>query len=195
MAITRRDILKNLALSAAATSVLRVVPAQAAEYAHAMIAQEKKAAAGAYAPKFFNAHEYKTLQWLCSAIIPPDDRAGGAVEAGAPEFIDLLTSENLEYQRILGGGFIWLDAECSGRFGSSFLESTDAQKKEILDLIAYQRNAKRYPELNQAVGFFAMLRNLTCDGYFTSKIGIQDLQYMGNEFLAEFPGCPALPES
>ncbi len=195
MPVTRRDILKNLALSATASSVLRIVPAQAAEYAHSMIAQEKKTAAGAYVPKFFNSHEYKTLQALCTAIIPPDDRAGGAVEAGAPEFIDLLTSENPEYQRILGGGLIWLDAECTGRFGSPFLESTDAQKREILDLIAYQRNAKRYPELSQAVGFFAMLRNLTCDGYFTSRIGIQDLQYKGNEFLADFPGCPSLPEA
>jgi gluconate 2-dehydrogenase subunit 3-like protein len=195
MAITRRDILKNMALSAAATSVLRIIPAQAAEYAHTMIAEEKNAAAGTYVPKFFNLHEYKTLQALCSAIIPADDRAGGAVEAGAPEFIDLLSSENPEYQRILGGGLIWLDAECAERFGATYLESSEAQRKEILDLIAYERNAKLYPKVSQAVGFFAMLRNLTCDGYFTSKIGIKDLQYMGNEFLAEFPGCPALPEA
>jgi gluconate 2-dehydrogenase subunit 3-like protein len=195
MAITRRDILKNMALSAAATSVLRIIPAQAAEYAHAMIAEEKNSAAGTYVPKFFSPPEYKTLQALCNAIIPADDRAGGAVEAGAPEFIDLLTSENPEYQRILGGGLIWLDAECAERFGATYLESSEAQKKEMLDLIAYERNAKLYPTVSQAVGFFAMLRNLTCDGYFTSKIGIKDLQYMGNEYLAEFTGCPALPEA
>ena len=103
MAISRREVLKSLAIGAAATSVLRTIPAQAAEYAHHMVAAEK-AAAKVYAPKFFAAHEYKTLQTLCQTIIPADSDSGGAVEAGAPEFIDLLTSENTEYQVKLGGG-------------------------------------------------------------------------------------------
>src|SRR6266702_4916660 len=103
--ISRRDILKTLAMSAAATSVLRVIPAQAAEYAHHMIAAEKAAApAKGYTAKFFNAHDYKTLQTLCQTIIPANADSGGAIEAGAPEFIDLLTSENKDYQRALGGG-------------------------------------------------------------------------------------------
>src|SRR6266542_4697782 len=102
--ISRRDILKTLAMSAAATSVLRVIPAQAAEYAHHMIAAEKAAApAKAYAPKFFPPHGYKTLQTLCQTIVPADADSGGAIEAGAPEFIDLLTSENKDYQKVLGG--------------------------------------------------------------------------------------------
>ncbi|HJT70574.1 MAG TPA: twin-arginine translocation signal domain-containing protein, partial [Terriglobales bacterium] len=67
--ISRRDVLKSLAMSAAATSVLRVIPAQAAEHAHRMIAAEK-AATKTYAPKFFSAHDYKTLQGLCETIIP-----------------------------------------------------------------------------------------------------------------------------
>jgi gluconate 2-dehydrogenase gamma chain len=45
------------------------------------------------------------------------------------------------------------------------------------------------------VAFFAFLRNLTCDGFYTSKIGIADLQYIGNTVLHEFPGCPPPPES
>ncbi|PYV64234.1 MAG: hypothetical protein DMG97_35505, partial [Acidobacteria bacterium] len=82
-------------MGVAATSVLRVVPAQAAEYAHHMIAAEKAAApAKGYTPKFFRAHDYKTLQTLCQTIFPADADSGGAIEAGAPEFIDLLTSEN-----------------------------------------------------------------------------------------------------
>src|SRR5258708_36806016 len=102
--VSRRDILESLAMSAAATSVLRVIPAQAAEDAHHMIAAEKAAApAHAYTPKFFTAHDYKTLQALCQTIIPSDSDSGGAIEAGAPEFIDLLTSENESYHRILGG--------------------------------------------------------------------------------------------
>jgi hypothetical protein len=116
--ISRRNVLKSLAMGAAATSVLRVIPAQAAEYAHHMIAAEKAATpAKAYAPKFFAAHDYKTLQTLCQTIFPADSDSGGAIEAGAPEFIDLLTSENKEYQAILGGGLMWLENTCTDRYG------------------------------------------------------------------------------
>ena len=89
MAISRRDILKSLTMTAIGGSVLRVIPLEAAEYAHRMVKAEKAAAeTHAYSPKFFSAHAYKTLQSLCNTIIPPDDEAKGAVEAGAPEFIE-----------------------------------------------------------------------------------------------------------
>ena len=134
------------------------------------------------------------LLFLCDAIIPKDEKSGGAVEAGAPEFIDLLTSENPEYQLKLGGGLYWLDAACLDRYEHLFMDCTPEQKKEILDLIAFRKNAKQDPSLSQGVAFFAFLRNLTTDGFYTSKIGIADLQYIGNTSLHEFPGCPPLPE-
>jgi gluconate 2-dehydrogenase subunit 3-like protein len=192
MSISRRDVLKSLAMGAAASSVSRVIPAQAAEYAHRMIAAEK-AATKVYVPKFFPVHEYKTLQSLCETIFPADSDSGGAVEAGAPEFIDLLTSENTEYQRILGGGLMWLDATCSERYGKAYLDCAPAQQKEILDLIAYRNNAVANPSLSQAVDFFSFLRNMTADGFFTSEIGIKYLGYIGSTFLKEWPGCPPVP--
>jgi gluconate 2-dehydrogenase gamma chain len=195
MSISRRDVLKSLAVSAAATSVLRVIPAHAAEMAHRMIAAEKAAApAKAYTPKFFSAHDYKTLQALCQTIIPPDADSGGAIEAGAPEFIDLLTSENKDYQITLGGGLMWLDSTCSDRYGKVYVECTPEQQKEILDKIAYRKNAIADSSLNQGVAFFSFLRNMTADGFFTSQIGFKYLGYVGNTFLKEFPGCPPLPE-
>ena len=192
MSISRRDVLKSLAMSAAATSVLRTIPAQAAEYAHRMVAAEK-AATKVYAPKFFPAHQYKTLQTLCQAIIPADADSGGAIEAGAPEFIDLLTSENTEYQVKLGGGLMWLDGTCSDRYGKLYLDCSPQQQKEILDQIAYRNKAVMDERLNQGVEFFSFLRNMTSDGFFTSELGIKYLGYVGNTFLKEFPGCPPVP--
>jgi gluconate 2-dehydrogenase gamma chain len=193
--ISRRDILKSLAMGAMAGSALRVIPAQAAEYAHNMVQAEKAAAvAGAYTPKFFPAQQYKTLQTLCQAIIPPDNNSGGALEAGAPEFIDLLTSENPAYQLKLGGGLMWLDATCVDRYGARYLESSPEQQKEILDQIAYRKSAVLDTSLSQGVEFFSLLRNLTADGFFTSEIGIKYLGYIGNKYLKDFPGCPAVPE-
>lgn len=193
--ISRRDILRTLAFGAAAGSVLQVIPAEAAAYVHQMVHKEKAAtAAGKYLPKYFSAHQYETLTALCDTIIPKDEKSGGAVEAGAPEFIDLLTSENEKYQLRLGGGLFWLDNFCTDRYGHLYLECTPEQKKEMLDLIAFRKNAKQDPMLSQGVAFFVFLRNLTCDGFYTSKIGIDDLQYIGNTALREFPGCPPLPE-
>jgi gluconate 2-dehydrogenase gamma chain len=192
MSISRRDILKSLVMSAAATSVLRTIPAQAAEYAHHMVAAEK-AATKVYAPKFFAAHEYKTLQALCQTIIPADADSGGAIEAGAPEFIDLLTSENTEYQVKLEGGLMWLDGTCSDRYGKVYLDCSPQQQKEILDQIGYRKNALTDLSLTQGIEFFSFLRNMTSDGFFTSEIGIKYLGYIGSAFLKKFPGCPPVP--
>jgi gluconate 2-dehydrogenase gamma chain len=192
--ISRRDILRTLAMGAAG-SVLQVIPAEAAEYVHQAVHKEKAAApAGKYTPKFFPAPQYATLIALCNTIIPKDEKSGGAVEAGAPEFIDLLTSENEKYQLRLGGGLFWLDSFCTDRYGKVFLECTPEQRTIVLDLIAYRENAKQEHALSQGVAFFAFLRRLTCDGFYTSKIGIADLQYMGNATLSDFPGCPPVPE-
>lgn len=194
MSISRRDILKSLTLTAVGGSVLRVIPLEAAEYAHRLI-NDEKAAAETYTPKFFSAHAYKTLASLCNTIIPPDGEAKGAVEAGAPEFIDLITSENPDYQVSLGGGLMWLDNTCMDRYDQLYLDCTPQQQKEILDQIAYRKNAKEDPGLGQGIEFFRFLRKFTADGFFTSEIGINYLGYIGNTYVQEFPGCPPVPES
>jgi len=192
--LSRRTVLKSLSIGAVAGSVLRVIPLEAAEFAHNIIESEKtEAKSGAYTPKFFDAHQYKTLRSLCESILPADADSGGAIEAGAPEFIDLLTSENAEYQATLGDGLKWLDSSCTTRYGKAYLESTPLQQKEILDLIAYRKSAEQDESLTHGVEFFSFLRNFTADGFFTSKIGIRYLGYKGNTYLVEFPGCPPVP--
>jgi gluconate 2-dehydrogenase gamma chain len=195
MSSSRRDLLKAFAVTAAG-SVLRLVPLHAAEEAHRRVNAEKAASpAGGYMAKFFSPRQYETLCTLCQAIIPPDAESGGAVEAGAPEFIDLLTSENHELQLQLGGGIMWLDSTCAERYQQSYVECTAEQQKEILDLIAFRKNADQYPRLRPGIEFFSTLRKFTADGFFTSNIGMHYLGYIGNTYLSEFPGCPPLPES
>lgn len=188
-AVTRRAVLKSLTMGAVVGSVMSVIPLEAAETAHHMIEAEKQSA-GAYAPKFFNASDYKMLQALCESIIPADADSGDAVEAGAPEFIDLLTSENEEYQKTLGGGVKWLEATCKTRYAKPFVDCTPEQQKEIMDQIAFSKNAEADESLWPAVEFFSLLRKMTADGFFTSKIGIKYLGYKGNTFLTHFDGCP-----
>ena len=191
--ISRRDILRTLAVGAVGGSVLQVIPAEAAEYVHQVVRGEKSAT-GKYIPKYFSAAQYTTLTALCGAIIPKDDRSAGAVEAGAPEFIDLLTSENEEFQHRLGGGLMWLENLCVDRYANPYLSCSPAQQKEVLDAIAFRRNAKSDPALSPGIAFFTLLRNMTCDAFYTSKIGIDDLQYIGNTSVRDFPGCPPIPD-
>jgi Gluconate 2-dehydrogenase subunit 3 len=194
--ISRRDVLKNLAIGAAGGSVLQVIPVEAAALAHQMVHKEKAATPGGnYTPKYFSAHEYAMLLILCDTILPKDEKSGGALEAGALEFIDLLTSENKDFQLEFGGGLMWLDNVCLDRFEKTFLDATADQHKEVLDLIAYRKNALADPSLSQGVAFFSRLRDMTCDGFYSSKIGIADLEYIGNTALAVWPGCPPLPQS
>ncbi|HTZ96322.1 MAG TPA: gluconate 2-dehydrogenase subunit 3 family protein, partial [Terriglobales bacterium] len=141
MSISRRDLIKSFGLTAAAGSMLRIVPRAAAETAHRMVDAHKAASSsGEYAPKFFPEHQYKTLRALCQAIIPSDQESGGAMEAGAPEFIDLLSSENKDLQLQLAGGIMWLDATCMERYGQTYLQCAPAQRTEMLDLIAFRKN-------------------------------------------------------
>lgn len=196
MFISRRELIKSLGLTAAAGSMLRVVPRAAAERAHRMVSAQKAASpSGDYAPKFFPKHQYKTLRALCQAIIPPDQESGGAVEAGAPDFIDLLTSENKDLQLQLGGGIMWLDATCTERYGKTYLQCASGQRTEMLDRIAFRKNADKDPRLSPGIEFFSTLRKYTADGFFTSEIGIKYLGYIGNTYLKEFPGCPAIPDA
>ena len=165
--ILRRDVLKSLGIGLAAGSAARIIPLQAAEYAHRMVRAEKTPQ-GSYRPKSFTAHQYKTLQALCGAIIPSGTQSGGALEAGAPEFIDLLTTENHDFQLKLGGGMMWLDSECTDRFGKAYVYCRTDQQKQVLDLIAYRKNVASTPGLSPGIEFFSFLRKFVADVYFTS---------------------------
>ena len=194
--ISRRDILRTLATGVAGGAVLQVIPAQAAAFAHEAVQAEKAASpTGDYTPKYFSPAQYATIVSLCDSIIPKDEHSGGAVDAGAPEFIDLLTSENDDFALRLGGGLMWLDSYCMEHHGNAYMQCTPAQQKLMLDSIAFKANAKKNTELSQGVAFFAFLRKMTCDGFYTSKIGIDDLQYIGNVPRPNFPGCPPVPEA
>lgn len=188
---SRRGMLRALGLGVAAPSGMVSILHNSVETVHrAAQGGASEASERCHAPKFFDAHQYKTVQALCEAIIPPDEHSGGAIDARAPEFIDLLTSENPEYQIKLGGGLMWLDGICKDRYNNAYVDCSSDEQREILDLLAYRANVKKDPRLSQGVEFFLFLRDLTVDGFYTSQIGITDLKYMGNAYLTEFRVCP-----
>jgi hypothetical protein len=48
----------------------------------------------------------------------------------------------------------------------------------MVDNLAYPRKAK--PEFKQGVNFFSLIRNLTVTGFYTTKIGYDDVGFVGN---------------
>lgn len=127
---------------------------------------------------FFNEHEVATIAVLCDLILPASASAGSAVEAGVPEFISFIARDIQSHQLPLRGGMMWLDHEATKRFNQTFILCSGDQQKELLDTIAYPEAAA--PESAQGVKFFNLMRNLVLTGYYTSRMGIDDLGYQGN---------------
>ncbi|MDX1909811.1 MAG: gluconate 2-dehydrogenase subunit 3 family protein [Bacteroidia bacterium] len=130
------------------------------------------------AEPFFTEHEMKTVRVLSDLIIPADSRSGGAVEAGAPEFIEFMMKDQPKFQTPMRGGLRWVDVQSIRMYEKPFVDCDATQQKGLLDLIAWP--AKAAPEHSQGVTFFNMMRDLVATGFFTSKMGMEDLQYMGN---------------
>jgi gluconate 2-dehydrogenase gamma chain len=145
-------------------------------------------AARPFAPSFFTPHEWETVRLLVDLIIPRDERSGSATEAGVPEFMDFMMIDRPDGQTAMRGGLAWLDNECTERFGKTFVTSSDTERTTVLDDIAYPKRAK--PAMSNGVAFFNMFRDLTASGFWSSKIGVDDLGYQGNTFVAEWKGCP-----
>ncbi|MEX2179739.1 MAG: gluconate 2-dehydrogenase subunit 3 family protein [Gemmatimonadaceae bacterium] len=145
----------------------------------------------AYAPRFFRAAEWRLVRMLADYVIPRDARSGSATDAKVPEFMDWLLAdrEATESSKIsMRGGLAWINSESRERFGRDFVTATDAQRRAILDDVAWP--AKARPEMSQGVAFFTRFRDFTASGFFSSAMGWQDVQYIGNVSLPAWDGCP-----
>ena len=206
---TRRDALRNIALALTAAGSAMQLNAQQAEHVHSAAAADTKN--GKYTPKVFNDHEWATLTRLSELVVPADARSGSAVDAGAPQFIDVLCSQNTALTAIFTGGISWFDAEMRKRVNKEFTDATAAEQTAMLDTIvaadrqvreqnAEQRLFAKAPQYKSFSGytvnrgtdlapgviFFDWARRLIVDAFFTSPIGIKDVNYIGNQALSKY---------
>jgi gluconate 2-dehydrogenase gamma chain len=130
------------------------------------------------AEKFFTDHEMATITVLGDIIIPKDEHSGSASDAKVPEFIEFIVKDMPDHQLPLRGGLRWLDMQCLTRYNSAFKDCNATQQLEIVNEIAYPAKAK--PVMQPGVVFFDRLRSLTATGFFSSKMGMDDLGYVGN---------------
>jgi hypothetical protein len=137
---------------------------------------------------FFDPHEMATITLLADIIIPKDEHSGSATDAGVPDFIEFIVKDEPQHQLPMRGGLRWLDTECLHRFEKDFRDCSAEQRLEVVSDIAYPFTAK--PDMKPGVSFFNKIRDLTAIGFFTSKMGIDDLGYKGNS-PGKWEGVPA----
>jgi hypothetical protein len=149
-------------------------------YNYGRTPEETELIAELEAVQFFNEHEMETLEALCTLILPANDSFGSATDAGAPDFIEFMAKDIPELQTELRGGLMWLDHKSNTEFGKEFKSASEEEQKQLLDTIAFYDAEVPLNRQPLEIQFFSLMRNLTLCGYFTSKMGIEDLGYKGN---------------
>jgi hypothetical protein len=141
-----------------------------------------------YAAQFFSGSEFRTVRVLADMIIPADERSGSASDAYVPEFIDFTVNDRPALQTPVRGGLHWLDSACRRRFGAAFAECSEQDRTAMLEDIAWPDSAPE--EYRAGVAFFNTFRDLVASGFWSSRMGVEDLGYTGNVAVASWEGCP-----
>lgn len=144
-------------------------------------------------PLSLSAAQRRLAGILSDLIIPADEHSPAASAVGVVDFIDEWVSA--PYPRcqrarpIVLSGFTWLDAEAGRRFARGFADLPAAGQASICDDICDVKRASA--ERLKAARFFALYRDLTAGGFYTTPVGRKDLGYIGNVPLERFEGAPA----
>lgn len=186
--ISRRDAVQMLA--ALPVAAFLSWPTAEQEKVRRFVDNAMRAAAEgtAFAPKFFTAAELRTVGVLADMIIPRDERSGSATDAGVPEFMDFMMIDRPAGQNWMRPGLVWINAQSNARFGKQFADATQSQREAILNDIAWPARANA--AMADGVNFFNRFRDLTASGFWSSRVGVKDLQYQGNTFAVNWNGCP-----
>ena len=129
---------------------------------------------------FLTEKELSTIATLCDIILPATPTAGSATDAKVPEFIDFIVKDLPSYQLPLRGGLMWLDGESNTRFNKDFTACSNKEQIAIIEDIAYPDPENKKQTMAPGIAFFNRMRNFTLTGYYTTKMGIDDLGYVGN---------------
>jgi hypothetical protein len=187
--MNRRDTLKSLILGSVAAGIAfngcapdnttddKLLPAEN-NHLYGRTPDEKLRDKAILESTFFNDHELLTIATLCDIILPKNDKYGSATDAGVKDFIAFIVKDMTYQQTPIRGGLMWLDNYSNKLYQKEFINCSQKEQLYICDQIAYPLKTK--PKLKQGEKFFTRMRNLTLTGYFTSKMGIEDLGYKGN---------------
>ena len=91
-------------------------------------------------------------------------------------------------QQPFRNGLRWLD-ECARKTNaSSFVKLSAEQQDKLLTTIAYRDHYQAGQKNGQE--FFRLIRRYTVMGYYTTRIGLEALDFPGLRLYSESPACP-----
>ena len=153
--------------------------------------QEPEEPAALYKPQYFNSEEFQSVEIL-TALILPTDEGPGAKEARVADYIDFVVFSAAEFEPSLqkewNAGLAFVERESQHQFKKSFRDASSFDRVKLLtEMSLPERDAKAH---HNGFSFFSLLKDMTVEGFYTSKIGLIDvLDYQGMNYMPDFPGC------
>lgn len=187
MALTRRESLKLMALAALGSTIPGCGPSDIENAASKVVAASKTMPLADREPTVLSRLEYETVKVLADWIIPADDRSGSATDAGVPAFIDFILEDTDGIEEPMKEGLAWLDDFCKSTRGGTFSSLSAVDQEAVLNRIAYPDDVEG--GLERGAEFFTLMRDMTASGFWSSKMGVEDLGYMGNTANPAWEGC------
>jgi hypothetical protein len=130
---------------------------------------------GKYAPKFFQPSEYALIDQVAEMIVPADDHSPGAHTARVADYVDLVVANSSAQSQTQWRERLW-----------AFQATRNATDPAEFAKLAAKADSPSTP----AEYFFADMRHMTLEGYYTSETGLrQELGYEGGHVRASFPEC------
>jgi hypothetical protein len=90
-------------------------------------------------------------------------------------------------ERICSEGFEWLLNTAQARGRDQFLSLNEEEQLATLESISDRRQDKTSE--NAGTRFFTLLKTEVIRGFYTSQVGLKELDFKGNAFYARSPGC------
>ena len=150
---------------------------------------KRLAVSGQQSAGFFTPAERATLGVLVDMVIPRDAKSGSATDAGSLDYMDFVVGDSSDRgKQAWRDGLAWFDAEAGRRFNKTFTQASEQERGQIVDAVAWP--ARAAAELRPQVDFFNRLRDLTATAFFSSRMGVEDLNYMGGVFNPDWQGAP-----
>jgi glucoside 3-dehydrogenase (cytochrome c) hitch-hiker subunit len=150
-----------------------------------------------WAPELFSREEIDLIAELCETILPETDTPG-AKAANVHRYIDIMLKDHYQIrdQRVFSRGLVRVDEDCLSIYGEKFARSTPDNQLEYLSKLEEESKTK-IEQGGEHLGsrpFFAILKELTWIGFFTSElIGEQYLSY--DPIPGVYHGCIPLKET
>lgn len=177
--MNRRDALEHVALLLGGTVI-----------GGSAFLQGCKSTDGNIAGLLLTAKQVAFLDEVAETIIPATNTPG-AKAAQVGSFMNTMVTDcySTADQQVFIEGMAQLDAVSKKQFSTGFMELSAAQRTSLLDQVNQELKAYNQAKKEKAPAhYFAMMKQLTLLGYFSSEIGAtQALRYIA--IPGKYEGC------